>query len=146
MAKNKKLNRAKSLADLRKLLAQDKEGLEKFVYPRLRFGDVWWIPDEITGFAEKEKHPWVVVKGYSPGRITVVVCPRTTSRINLQRGIITPAGVLEGLDQPGLFVLEHRRVLPAEEFKDFSYIGYLSENWRQNIKTFIHSLAKRGKS
>lgn len=136
MTEEDNLTRISTLSDLRLLLSQEEEGLQNFVYSRLRIGDVWWIPDEFTGFGDKERHPWVVVKGYFPSRASVILSPRTTTRLKPKDGIITPAEVIPGLSQKGLFVLRHRRTINAKEFRGFDYIGRLPTEWISKIQEY----------
>lgn len=147
MVSDSRLVKVTAFSDLLKLVAQDDEGLNQYVYSKLVLGDVWWIPDSVTYFGKKERHPWVVVLGYSPRRSTVVICPRTTKpNVSSLRGILTPAGVLEGLDQQGTFILDHRQSFQAERFREFSYIGRLPEHWLQRIRIFNQALNNQGKS
>jgi len=136
-----KIDRIKELSQLRLLLTQEETGLKEYVYPKLGIGDVWWIPDQFTGFGEKQRHPWVIVRGYSERRANVVACPRTTGIGNSRHGIVTPAGVLPELDQVGLILLKHRRSFVAKEFRGFGYVGRLPEKWAQRIIDFYGSLA-----
>lgn len=137
-----KTTRVKDFGELLLLLTQDEPGLEEYVYPRLRLGDAWWIPDEITGFSQKQRHPWVVVRGYSPRLASVVACPRTTDIRCIQRGIVTPADILPGLDQDGLFLLRFRQSFVARDFCYYEYIGRLPENLIRRILDFYGTLAK----
>lgn len=137
-----KKGKVKGFRQLLSLLAQDNQGLNDHVYTRLRVGDVWWIPDNITGFGQKERHPWVIVRAYSSGRANVIACPRTSAVANSSRGIITPANILPGLTQEGLFILKHRRSLAAKDFRDFEYIGQLSRKWIRMIQSFYKTGAR----
>jgi len=134
-----------ALQALRLLISQDDDGLRQYVVTHLGVGDIWWIPDEVTGFAQKERHPWVIVKGYHAHRATVIASPRTSHRKNLRRGIMTPAGVLPGLDRSGLVDLSFRRSFSARSFREFEYIGRLSDAYIQKIQEFLATLA-RGKT
>ncbi|HML20965.1 MAG TPA: hypothetical protein PKD09_04910 [Aggregatilinea sp.] len=110
---------AKSFQELRRLLSETEEGLEEHVSSKLNQGDVWSVPDEVTGFGDKDKHPWVVIKGHRAGRNYVVASPRTTTfekSDDGKRGIVTPAGVIADLDKEGLILLKHLS----------SQIGYLT--------------------
>ena len=136
MATSVKIDRVKKLGQLRRLLTQDESGLKKYVYPKLAVGDVWWIPDQFSGFGGKQRHPWVIVRGYSEQRANVIACPRTTGIGNSRRGIVTPAGVLPELDHIGLILLKHRHPFVAKDFRSFRYVGRLPENWVQKILDF----------
>jgi len=129
----------KTLNQLRILLTQDENGYAEYVFSRLRFGDVWWIPDSISGFGGKERHPWLIVQGYSPKRATVIACPRTTRLKNRHNGVILPAGILPELDKEGLFLLRHRRAFIPDHFRDFVYIGQLPENWIRKTLDFYRA-------
>jgi len=137
-----KTAQVKDLSQLRQLLARDENGLQEYVYPKLRLGDVWWIPDDVSGFGEGQRHPWVVVRSYSTRRASIIACPRTTTASNPQRGIVTPAGILPSLDQDGLIVLKLRRSFVARDFRSFEYVGRLPQSWRQKIVDFYRSLTE----
>lgn len=139
------IKRVQTLGDLRSLLTQDETGREDYLYPHLEFGDVWWIPDEITGFSQsREKHPWVIVNGYSPRVVSVMVSPRTSSyRPNqTKRGLLTPANLLPGLDKEGLLLLLHRRSFVTVNFSDYEYIGRLPEPWIRQMREFYRKVAE----
>jgi len=142
---NKKLvKNIKGFGQLRALLSQAENGRVEYLYPQLRLGDVWWIPDSITGFSNnKSQHPWVIVNGYQPRSMNVVVCPRTSSYQwkDTKRGILTSANILPGLEKEGLFVLRLRRTFPATHFDSFEYIGRLPEVIIKRIQDFYLGLA-----
>jgi len=131
--------RIKNIKQLRKLLSDDEDGLEKFVYPNLRLGDVWWIPDSVTKFGAGSSHPWVIVGPYSPNRPNVFAAPRTTRNINNKRGIITPAGTPPTLNKVGVVVLDLRRPFLAKDFRDFDYVGRLPEDIIKQIVKYYSS-------
>lgn len=131
-----KIKTTKSFAGLQQLLSQDQEGFEQYVAPNLEFGDVWWIPDEVSGFGNKDQHPWVIVKGYSSYRANVIACPRTSSIQRSNQGVVTPAGLLSGLDRVGLFLLKHRHPFVAQDFRDFIHIGRLPQDWINKLQSF----------
>ena len=97
------IKKVKDFKQLLLLVTQEEEGLEKFIYSRLRVGDVWWIPDEISRFGTgtREKHPWVVVAPYREDRPPVMACPRTTSQRNRKDELYSPANLLPELDKEG---------------------------------------------
>ena len=145
MANNEIIKSVKALSELRILLTQDDTGREEYLYSQLAFGDVWWIPDTITGFSiEKIRHPWVIVNGYSSHMASVIVSPRTTSYRpkNVKRGILTPANILPGLGKEGLLLLHHRRTFSTTIFRDLEYIGRFPESWRKKIRDFYQALAE----
>jgi hypothetical protein len=130
---------AKSFQELRRLLSETEEGFEENVSSRLNQGDIWSVPDDATGFGEKDKHPWVVIRKFRKGYSYVEVSPRTTKferADNGKRGIITPAGVIAELDKEGLILLKHRIKLTIEEFRDYLYLGRLPEKWIREIQNF----------
>jgi hypothetical protein len=136
--------KTESVVDLKRLLfllTQDDEGFRTHIVPRLRLGDMWWIPDDLSGFGAGEKHPWVVVNGYSDHRASIVACPRTTQVKGNHYGIITPSGVLPGLTMEGQLLLRYRRAFSASQFREFEYIGQLSEEWVSMIEEFNRDLA-----
>jgi hypothetical protein len=111
--------------------------MKEHVYSKLQIGDVWLIPDEISGFSNKGAHPWIVVRTCRMGILYAELSPRTTKYRGAKRGIITPAGVLPELDQKGLILLKHRRKFFVDLFRDLTYVGRLPENWVQEIKVFL---------
>jgi hypothetical protein len=129
-----------TLRDLRLLLSQDEVGLARFVFSRLRIGDIWWIPDAVTGFADKERHPWVITKGYCPHRATIVACPRTTLLKGQYRGIMTPANILPGLDRAGLVEISFRRSFRARDFREYEYIGRFPDEYIKRIRDFLDAV------
>ena len=132
---------AKSLNDLRSLVAQDEEGFEKFVAPNLTFGDVWLIPDEVSGFGTKVHHPWVIVRGYSPRQSNVVACPRTT-KLDNQNGLLVPAGTIQSFDKDGVILLRHRRSFIAKDFTRFTYLERLPDPWCEDIHSFLQTIGR----
>lgn len=129
-------NIGKSLQELRLLLTQTEVGMAEHVYPKLKVGHVWQIPDEISGFGDKDTHPWIVVRDFQNGQSSVMVSPRTTSVKSGKRGIVTPAGLLSGLDKEGVIVLKHRRSFSVEMFRDLTYLGCLPDTWIYKITDF----------
>ena len=86
------IKRVKDLSKLRILLTQEETGREEYLYSQLEMGDVWWIPDSITGFSiERVRHPWVIVNGYSSHMASVIATPRTSSYRpkNVKRGLLS---------------------------------------------------------
>jgi hypothetical protein len=141
--------KTESVVELKRLLfllTQDDEGFRAHIVPRLCLGDMWWIPDEITGFGGGQRHPWVIVKGFSSHRPNIVVCPRTTRLRGDQRGIITPAGILPDLAIEGRLVLSYRQGFAARGFREFEYIGRLSAEWVKKIEDFNRELTRRRRS
>lgn len=145
MANDETIKHVKDLSELRILLTQDDTGREEYLYSQLAFGDVWWIPDTITGFSmAKLRHPWVIVKGYSSHIASIIVSPRTTTYQpkNVKRGVLTPANILPGLGKEGLLLLHHRRTFSTTIFRDLEYIGRLPESWCNKIQDFYQALAE----
>ena len=130
----------RTLRDLRLLVTQTEEGLEEHVFSKLRIGDVWWIPDTVTGFADKQRHPWAIVRGYSARYPTVIASPRTTIRGS--RGIMTPGGMLAGLDRPGIIVVGLRRTFRAKAFCGYEYAGRLPQEYIDEIEDYFLAFAK----
>lgn len=125
----------KSFAELAKHLRQSGEDLELHVYPSLKFGAVWWIPDEMTGFDVATEHPWIVVVPYQQGRPVIVACPRTSQvDRNQGKGLFLPAGAVAGLDRDGIVLVQVRRTLVAADFRYYRHAGYLPEEWQQRLQ------------
>lgn len=123
-----------SLQQLRQLLAQSENGLKEFVFSRLLVGDVWLIPDDESGFSHKTEHPWVIIHAYDEKRPYVTACPRTRQLRGKHRGIITPPGIVPGLDAKGLILLAHRVKFEVERFREWTYLGRFSDEWIRKIK------------
>jgi mRNA-degrading endonuclease toxin of MazEF toxin-antitoxin module len=143
MNDEKLMQYVKGLNRLRTLLTQDENGREIFLYPNLNKGDVWWIPDEITSFSiDKERHPWIIVNGYSNPSTSVILCPRTTSyRTNDNyKGILTPRNIIPGLEKEGLLLLKHRRNFPVAIFQRCEYIGRMPNDILNEIQKFYNGL------
>lgn len=128
-----------TLRDLRFLVSQSEDGLEEHVLSRLGMGDVWWIPDAVTRFSNKDRHPWVIIQGYSARRATVVASPRTTTGKN--RGVFTPSGVLPGLERSGIIVVAFRRPFHAKTFRGCEYVGRLPQKHIDEIKDWLLEFA-----
>lgn len=131
---DKPVRRINDFAQLLNLVTQTEEGLQKYLYNRLEVGDMWWIPDSVSGFGQGKNHPWVVVVPSKPNRLPVLACPRTTKRGRRKDALYTPAGVLPKLDKEGAILLGFRRSFEAGAFRDFDYIGRLPDEWVRKIK------------
>lgn len=143
MKKKQKWNSINQLSDLRKLLETSNEWQQKNIQPFLKIGDVWWIPDEITKFGNRQKHPWIVITPYRDTISNVTIAPRTTSfrKNDKSRGVITPAGIPPGLDMEGLFLLDLLRTFPIEKFVYCDYVNRLDTHYVQLIKEYIRDNA-----
>ena len=140
MANGNKIDRIRDLSELRRPLTQSEEGQAKYLHSRMRLGDLWWIPDAVTGFS-KDRHPWVVVRPYTPHIASVSVCPRTSSiKASPGQGIQTPANILDGLDRSGDIMLLLRRTLPAMSFRDYDYMGWLPDVWSHKVDSGYRSM------
>ena len=142
-SEEKKIERVTSLGDLLRLVTQDEEGLAEYLYSNLAIGDTWWIPDAVTGLS-KQRHPWIIVRGYVPGQAGVIACLRTTTfaQSSQKRGIVIPAGALPELDRDGLLVLEFARTFDAVAFRDFQYIGRLPGECIDKIQEYRRRRAR----
>jgi hypothetical protein len=111
----------------------------------LEFGDVWWIPDEFTTIGIREGHPWVVVVPYRAGRPLVEACLRTTSGVHGYgiAGLVTPAGVIAGLNEEGCIVFSRRQKFFPRDFADFHHVGKLPDDWCQRLR---HAIDEWGKN
>ena len=136
--------RFSSFADLARHLDETDDGLERIIYPSLRFGAAFWIPDAETGFGSETAHPWVIIGAYQPGRPTVVACPRTSSRPHERglAGLVIPAGVIAGLDKEGCVLLDLATPFMAYRFREYDYVGTLDEKWCARLRAAIHRLNK----
>lgn len=133
--------RFKSFAEFFRETQKTGDDLEAWVYPSLKFGAVFWISDEITGFGSGGEHPWVIVAPYRRGYPVVVACPRTSQvERNREKGLLLPAGVVSGLDRDGVIVVEVRRNLIAADFRNYRHAGDLPLEWQERLRA---ELAKR---
>ncbi len=130
----------RTFRSLRFLVSQSEDGLEKHVLSKLRIGDVWWIPDAVTGFSNKERHPWVITQGYSARRASVIACPRTTT--GKTQGILTPSAILPGLERPGIILVGFRRQFLAKAFRGYEYVGRLPKKYIDEIEDWLLEFAK----
>jgi len=135
------MTKINDLKQLRLLLTQDAAGLKEHVYDRLQVGDMWWIPDSVSHFGKKERHPWVVVLGYSPNRPPILASPRTTQIGKRSDELLIPANLLPTLDRAGVVLLDFRRPFPVDRFREFEYIGRLPEKYIHKIQNWLKSVA-----
>ena len=129
----------KSLDDLKAFLQESGQELELLVYPRLRFGAVYWIPDEDSGLGGDGTHPWVIISDYRPEVPVVTACLRTSSNLrqNMRKGLYQPAGVLAGLDREGVILTGVRRPFQVQRFRDYKYEGQLPEEWLEELRRHL---------
>jgi len=129
----------KGFDDLKKFLQESGKDLELFVYPKLKFGAVFWIPDKDSGIGGSGAHPWVIISDCRPGSQVTTACLRTSS--NLQKneisGLRQPAGILAGLDREGVIVTGWRRPFTVSKFRDYRYEGQLPQEWVDKLKKHI---------
>lgn len=104
-------HRFKSFAELASAFGRAEGSPERFDRSSLKFGAIFWIPNEVTGFGpDGGEHPWVTVVPYRKGYPAVVACPRTSQvERNLGKGLMVPAGVVSGLERGGVILLGIRR-------------------------------------
>jgi hypothetical protein len=123
------IHKINDLKLLRNLLTQDEEGLQEYLYDKLRVGNMWWIPDDISKFGQGDTHPWIVVVDYKPNHPPILACPRTTKIGKRSDEFLTPAHVLPDLEKEGAILLTFRRSFATEKFREFDYIGRLPDDW-----------------
>lgn len=126
----------KSFDDLNKFLQESGKDLELLVYPKLKFGAVFWIPDKDSGIGGSGAHPWVIISDYRPGSQVITACLRTTSDLQ-RRGLKQPAGILAGLDREGVIVTGWRIPFMVSKFRDYRYEGQLPQEWVDKLKKHI---------
>lgn len=129
----------KSFNDFKAFLKDSGKDLELLVYPTLRFGAVFWIPDKDSGLGGEGVHPWVIISNYLPRDAVVTACLRTSSNLgqNIKKGLYQPAGVLAGLDREGVILTRIRRPFDVENFRDYRYEGLLPEKWLEELKQHL---------
>jgi mRNA-degrading endonuclease toxin of MazEF toxin-antitoxin module len=144
---DKRSNRQfKSFTELQRSLEKTGEDLALLVYPSLKFGTFYHIPDIDSGFGrcgDHDKHPWVVITPYDPQRPMITACPRTSSKRQADRAgeLFIPGGILEELERDGVVILRKSRSFPAKNFRYYDYIGLLPEAWQDKLK---HALQQWG--
>ena len=131
------------LADLKREL-EARGAYDETVRRGLEFGDVWWIPDDFTNVGFREGHPWIVVVPYEQGRAAVWACLRTTKDVHSygSGGVVTPANVLEGLNEEGCILLFRRQQFSPADFASFRHIGRLPEEWCARLRRAIDALGE----
>ena len=129
----------KSFDDLKAFLKESGQELELLVYPTLKFGAVYWIPDEDSELGGDGAHPWIVISDYRPGMSVVTACLRTSSNIRQSEkgGLYQPAGVLPGLNREGVVLPGVRKPFEAQKFRDYRYEGQLPEEWVTKLKSCL---------
>lgn len=132
----------KSFTELQRSLEETGEGLDRFVYPSLKFGAFYHIPDIDSGFGrngDHDKHPWVIITPYDPQRPMITACPRTSSKSQANRAgeLFIPGGILEELERDGVVILKLQRSFPANNFRFYDYIGLLPDVWQDKLKVAL---------
>ncbi len=138
----------KSFEEFQRSLEETGDDLALYVYPALKFGAFYHIPDSDSGFGEggeHGKHPWVAITSYEPPRPMILACPRTSSR-SLAQGVgelSMPGGILEELERDGVVILKIQQPFPAKNFRYYSYIGLLPEIWQDKLKAALQKWAQK---
>lgn len=129
----------KSFDDLKKFLQESGRDLELLVYPKLKFGVVFWIPDADSNIGGERAHPWVIISDYRPGNPVITACLRTTSNLKqkIKTGLKQPAGILTGLDREGVILTGMRIPFTVSKFRDYRYEGQLPQEWVDQLKKHI---------
>ena len=129
----------KSFDDLKEFLQKSGREVELLVYPAIRFGAVFWIPDEDSGLGGEGAHPWIIISDYQPGVPVVTACLRTSSNLqqNIKKGLYQPAGVLAGLDREGVILTGVRRPFEVYKFRDYRYGGQLPQEWLDKLRQHL---------
>lgn len=114
------------------------------VYPHLRFGMFFKIPNDESGFGSSTPgwwHPWVIVVPYHPGLHAVVACPRTSTGAARGDGrtLWTPGGIVPGLERDGVVLLHRSQLFPVVNFRSPSYerLGCLPEQWQDRLRAAL---------
>ncbi len=138
----------KSFTELQRSLEKTGEDLALLVYPSLKFGAFYHIPDADSGFGgngDHDKHPWVVITPYDPQRPMITACPRTSSKSQAGRigELFIPGGILEELERDGVVILKIQRSFPAKNFRFYDYIGLLPEVWQGNLRNALQQWGEK---
>ena len=138
----------KSFTELQRSLEKTGEDLALLVYPSLKFGAFYHIPDADSGFGgngDHDKHPWVVITPYDPKRPMITACPRTSSKSQANRAgeLFMPGGILQELGRDGVVILKMQRAFPAKNFRYYDYIGLLPEVWQDKLKYALQQLGDK---
>jgi hypothetical protein len=134
----------KSFDELKAFLEESEKDLELLVYPKLKFGAIFWISDEDSGLGGDGAHPWVILSNYEKGMPIVTACLRTSSNIsqNKKRGLYQPAGMLKGLDREGVILPPVRKPFQVRKFRDYRYEGQLPDEWVERLRQHLDSGGK----
>ncbi len=129
----------KSFSELKEFLKVNDKDLELYIYPNLKLGAVFWIPNKESGIDGDGEHPWIIISNYEPGIQVITACLRTTTNMqkNEKRGLKQPAGVLAGLNREGVIVTGMRRSFQISKFRDYRYEGQLPQEWVDKLKKHI---------
>lgn len=138
----------KSFTELQRSLEKTGEDLALLVYPSLKFGAFYHIPDTNSGFGrygDHDKHPWVVITPYDPQRPMITACPRSSRNSQADRAgeLFIPGGILEELGRDGVVILKVQRPFPAKNFRCYDYIGLLPEVWQDELKNALQQLEEK---
>jgi hypothetical protein len=138
----------KSFTELQRSLEKTGEDLTLLVYPSLKFGAFYHIPDidsEFGRYGDHDKHPWVVITPYDPQRPMITACPRTSSKRQANRAgeLFMPGGILEELERDGVVIIKMPKPFPAKNFRYYNYIGLLPESWQDKLRDALRQLAEK---
>ena len=138
----------KSFTELQRSLEKTGEDLTLLVYPSLKFGALYHIPDIDSGFgrySDHDRHPWVVITPYDPQRPMITACPRTSSKSQADRAgeLFIPGGILEELERDGVVILRIQRAFPAKKFRYYDYIGLLPEVWQDKLRDALQQWGEK---
>ena len=99
-------------------------------------GSVWFVSSYLlSGGDVKDERPVVIVQGPRAGIAIVIVWARTTA-ITV-KGIFTPAGVVGGLNKPGVIAPRHQHYMDASGLREPAcrYMGPLPEPYLSAVLT-----------
>jgi mRNA-degrading endonuclease toxin of MazEF toxin-antitoxin module len=104
-------------------------------------GSVWFVSSYLlSGGDVKDERPVVIVQGPRAGVTIVVVWARTTDAT--VKGILTPAGVVDGLNKPGVFAPRHQHFMEVSGLREPAcrYLGQLPEPFLSAVLSLWESL------
>lgn len=140
----------KSFSELQRSLEETGEDLETLIYPSLKFGAFYHIPDMDSGFGEDgtKDHPWVLITSFEAQHPTIIACPRTSTRSQPRgkREFGMPGGILPELERDAVVILNIQRPFPAKNFRYYKFIGHLPDAWQNKLRDALQKIARESEA
>jgi hypothetical protein len=111
--------------------------------PDMRFGVIYWIPDDESGIETRRAHPWVITRPPTKGDPMVLASPRTTSsRRAGPSDLAMPGGILPELEEEGWILVTWTQRFPPRNFGDYRLIGRLPQEWLGKLRAAIDARSR----